>query len=263
MIDTMLKGVEPDYKPKNFKEWVRDYCNDFHYDRAKHYEEILDKDGDGYSKPTFGLFMYNVYRKLIRFLKWYEIKMCLQRIFRPSHISDNMIWNAYHYMAKDILKMLYMFKKHERHGYPGYFAEYHENEWKSKKEYDDKIESGEMEGGGFEAWERTLDHIIMAFEYIVYEGHHKKETEWFMKHFGMDPYLDNDERNMNVNYHYREIDAPKGIGSTMSSTPPDLDKVTWAKKSVYYINGELIRYAEHVVADGIYLYAKFFRSFWD
>lgn len=271
--DEVLKGDPPyhNYKAKKkarpFKqkvtEWYRDYCQDHHWDRGVQLTEMLDKDGDSYVKPSLKLFAYNVYRNLRGWYPIYRTRMICQKIFRANHISDNELWDLQYPLAKYNLKYIKAFRESERNGYPSCFSEYNENEWKTKVEYDEKIADGSMIGGGEKAWEKVLDLIIMSLEFIVIDGNKKKETEWYLKYFGMCPYEENNECNRHTSYDYREIDAPKTIGSTHSSKMPDLDKVEWATKSTSWLNMELIFYAEDCVNYGLELFGKFFRSMWD
>ena len=102
----------------------------------------------------------------------------------------------------------------------------------------------------------------MALEYAVAELDMKKQSKWFIKYFGMDPYDDN-KCNENIHYSYREIGAPKNIACTSSSKMPDLDKVEWCKKSISYFNSELKNYAAGIVQNGFELLGKHWQNLWD
>jgi len=260
----MLKGVEPDYKNKTFKEWYRYYCSEYHWNRGQQVEEMLDPEGDSYPKPSFLLFLYNFYKKtLYNVLHWHRIKWFFQRKFRKNKLSNVEIWDAKSTLSSFIYKVLVAYKKYDRSGYPGIFSEYNENEWGTIEKYNEAIAEGRLIGGGAEAWEKVLDIMLMAFEYLNWEGHHKKQTEWFIKYFGMDPYLDGDERNKEIKYYYKPYNAGPHVGQIMSDQKPNLDECEWVKESISYINFELINYAEHCVQIGIETFAHYFQNLWD
>jgi len=260
--ETILKGNPPKYEKekKTFKIWYRDFCQDYHYDRAAQLEEIMDENGDSYVKPHFKLFLYNCYRGIKSWGPIFSLRMKTQRLF--TGISDDMLWNLDYPIAKYCLKLVKAYKKMERHGYPGCFSEYSENEWKSREEYDEAIANGRMIGGGPEAWEKILDTIIMAFEFITFEYKDKPE-KWYLKYFGMNPYEKGYECNAHARYEYKELNNKPNYGCTMSSNKPDLEKVEWCTYEKSYHNLELVMYAEHCVDYGCQLFGDFFRCLWD
>jgi len=270
-----LKGIAPygkEYRAKQkarplsqkIKEWYRDYCQDFHWDRGSQIEEMLDEEGDSHVKPSFKLFLYNMYRNFRGWKPIFALRMLFQKIFRKDHISDNELWGLDHSMAPYILKYLKAFKKSDRHGYPGYFSEYNENEWRSKEEYDEAVIEDRILGGGNKAWEKILDIIIMAFEYKVIDSLGlKREGDWYLKYLGMNPYDENNPCNKHVSFSYRKLDERPGVGSTMSSNEPNLDEVEWATKRESALNIELIHYAEECVQYGFELFGRFYQNLWD
>ena len=286
--EEVLKGENP-WSTENWKkrrnarptkqkiyEWLRDHCNEYHPEghnaRLAKIIEQSEKiesgelteynEDDDYFKPSFYLFFYNVYKKFLNRTPFYWFRMKLQRMFRKNKLADCDIWNANYVLSKKILDAVVAYKKSDRHGYPGTFSEYNDHEWKCKEDYDAKIANGDMIGGGPDAWEKILDKIIMAFEYLVNDGNREKEKEWFTKYFGFSPY-DENECNLHISYSYKPLDAKKNIGSVMSSTMPDLDTVEWCTKSTSYLNMDLIFYAEEYVNEGCELFGKFFRNLWD
>jgi len=261
--DEILKGTPPTYENKNFKDWLKYYCSRNHWDRTKYVENALDEEGDGYFKPTLKLFLYNVYCDIRNWNICCFVRYWWKKIFSKDHLAGREIWDAKSNLAAYNLKVIRAFRNSERMGYPSYFSEYDENAWKSKEEYEQAIEDGRMGGGGEKAWEEVLDRIIMAFEYITIEGSFEKQSEWFIKYFGMDPYDKTNKCNEDISYTYRNIDEKKNIGCTSSSKMPDLDKVEWCTKSVSYMNMPLIFYAEEVVQNNLELFGKFFQNLWD
>lgn len=119
-----------------------------------------------------------------------EVKWFLQKVFRKNHTSDIELWGLYEYLSKYILRKLKAFKNYDRVGYPSTFASYYKDEWRSKEEYDKAVEKGDMKGGGSEAWEKCLDEMIFAFEFIIYYEHHNdKKRLAFCEKYGLeDPY---------------------------------------------------------------------------
>ena len=262
--EEILKGNPPRYdKKETLSEKLKYFCSKHHWDKGIQYGQMLDENSDGYVKPTLKLFLYNCYRELRGWGPIFGLRMNCQKIFRKNHMSDNQLWDLQYPLSKYVYKYLKAFKDQERNGYPGVFSEYNENEWQSKEEYDQAILDGKMFGGGGDAWEKVLNHILMSLEYIVLEGNSKKESEWFIKYFGMDPYKENEEVNKYIKFEYRDIDAKKYIGCAMSGTQPNLDKVEWCTKSTSYLNHELIHYAEEVVSAGLCELGYWWRNFWD
>jgi len=217
---------------------------------------------------TFYTFFYNCYRKLRAWAPVYNFRMWLQKIFRTNHLSDNDIWGADYHLAKYILKVLRAYKKYDRHGYPGIFSEYSENEWRTKEEYDEAIASGRMKGGGPEAWEKILDRMIATFEGIVYCDFTSEKEAWYVKHFGFSPHA-----KLDVNHHWRweykykkDNDNPRiGCMIHFGHTPPEGNPEDFEtfKKEVMYSNTELDAYIAEWTAEGLHLFAEHFHGLWD
>jgi hypothetical protein len=260
----MIKGENPWTKKETFYEKIRYFCSKHHWNKGEQLSAILDEAGDGYPKPTIKLFLYNCIMELRGWTPLYRLRMLISRFYNHG-LSENEIWEAGHTMSKYALKVLKAFKKSERHGYPGSFSEYNEHEWKSVESYNEAIKEGRIIGGGTEAWEKVLDHIIMALEFRVYDGHNKFQHDWYLKWFGMDPYDESNECNRAESYEYRYKDDPKSIGGRMGGPipPEDFDKCEYIQKTTMHINFELIRYAEDVVQDGYELLGFWWGNLWD
>jgi hypothetical protein len=262
----MIKGVDPwENKKETLSDKLKYFCSKHHWNNGELISQITDKDGDGYCKPTLKLFLYNCYRELRGWTPIYKLRMFMQKTFRSDHLSDDRIWEASYYLSKYCLKVLKAFKQFPRHGYPSIFSEWDENSGYSKEKYDELKEAGQIIGGGEEAWEKVIDHIIMALEYRAYEGNYKLIDAWWQKYFGMDPHDENNECNKYVKYEYRYKDDPKSIGCTMSfhNPPKDPERCEYIKKEYCYGNTDLISYAEEIVQDGLCLFGRFFSAFWD
>jgi hypothetical protein len=257
----MIKGEDPWEKKETFKEWLRYFCTKHNWDP----EVTLDRNGDGYVSPTLKLFLKSCWKEFYCWNPIYRLRMFTQKLFRQTHLSDNEIWEAGFHIAKYNLKLIKAFKKYERHGYPSVFMNYDENCGYSKEKYDELKERGLILSGGPDAWERILDHIIMAFEYIVNEGNRKTLNKWWIDNFGMDPYDETNECNKYEKYDFRYKNDPKSIGAhlTFNKPPEDPDNCEYIKKEICYGNTDLILYAESVVQEGLELFGKYFRSFWD
>jgi len=224
----------------------------------------------------------------------YSIKVFFQRIFDKDHLSPNDIWNLSHSLAPKILTYLTRFKKMERHGYPGYFSEYNENEWKSKEEYEEAVAKGNFDPDvaagtitGPEKWEQILDKMIFAFEWLVkIDGggmFNDKITIPFYKKWGLkDPHAKVKE-NERIDYVYemtpeyiKEQEEKNdivmkfgGLSSEMMSSEGDLhiknpEKYKLLGSKVIYYNIEYeIEVIEKRVQEGLDLFSKFYRSLWD
>src|SRR5215469_6362007 len=94
MKKEILKGTEPDWRDKNFKEWLRTYCSQYHWDKSVLFSRGMDDDSDGFATPTLKLFLYNTYRRLRSWSPMYKTRMLCQKIFRKNHIADNELWSA-------------------------------------------------------------------------------------------------------------------------------------------------------------------------
>jgi len=255
----ILKGTPPSYEDKTLYEKYRWFCQEYHWDKSLTWKAASDLEGDGYVKPSPKLFLYNLCKKTWNWNPLWRFRQWCQTKFRKNGLSDSMVWNALNPMAKYNLKILKAFKESERNGHPSAFSEYSEKEWESREEYDEQLRCGKIQGGGMEAWNKVLDHIIMSLEYVVNEGDHKWEEKWF----GMNPYDETNECNKYVTYDYRMINEMKGFASAMSGKIPSLDEVEWCTERTSFHNTELVFYAEEVVNYGLELLGKHFRNFWD
>jgi hypothetical protein len=212
------------------KEWYKDYCQDFSPEGIR----FDDKEVE----PTLQLFFYNVYRKFRGWPPVYKARMLVQKIFRKNHIADCDLWEADTTMAKRILPVLQAFKKMKRNGYPGIYSEYE---------------------GGYEIWERDLDHIIHAVEFVAY-GYTKKIHQWYIDNFGMDPYS-TDPINK---YKFYTYETEKGIHGMTFNEPPDENKgYKNIEEHTFHGNNELIQYIDEYVKLGLEKLGTSFQSIWD
>ena len=215
---------------------------------------------------------FNIWRRFRAWTPIYTLRMRLQRLFRKNGLADCDIWEAGFTMAKYQLKVIKAFKAHERHGYPGTFSEYSENEWSSREEYDKAIEEGRMIGGGFDAWEKIIDRIIAALEYHVYCDFTDEKLEWYRKHFGFAPW-EKIEVNRHWKWEYKYVkgkdkwhDKP-GFGCCMhfGHTPPEGNPEDFEifKQEPMFSNHEFEEYVEAWVQEGMEMLAKYQFAMWD
>jgi hypothetical protein len=210
------------------------------------------------------------YQKFFSMLRWRtrgfydEIKYSVQRLFRPHHLSNIDLWGFQYTMAKWIYPRLKKFISMERHGYPGIFSEYCENEWANREGYDKAIADGIHLGGGSEAWEQTLNEIIFAFEWMLHFDEYKDRTQQdkFCKKWNIkNPYEKNLE-NKTIHYVYEMQDG------TCIAHEPDLDekepeKYRYKRRTVGYHNVNAVIEIQERAQKGFELFGKYFMSFWD
>jgi hypothetical protein len=222
-------------------------------------DELNDK------KQPYGLFHSIPWR--IRDM-YYSIKYMTQRIFRPNHLSDIEWWNLDLTMAKWIYPRLKTFIKKERHGYPGIFSEYNKNEWKSKEQYEKAIKTGELLGGGPEAWDKILQEMIFAFEWEIYykNSNNEKQRDKFCKQWGIKNPHEKRIENKYIDYIYKSLE-PGFAGC--ASDDPELDKkepekYLFLRRCVRYYDAKYdIEIISPRAQKGFELFGKHFSNLWD
>ncbi|MCL2704735.1 MAG: hypothetical protein FWE72_00820 [Spirochaetaceae bacterium] len=228
--------------------WLNDFCNKYEWWRKEKLNSSLS------------LFLNSLYCTFRGWTPVFKVRMFLQKIFRKDHLNDFENWNCGSYIAKDILRRLRAYKRMNRHGYPVSFVEYEDSSM-SMEEYNKRIESGEWEGGGPDAWEIVLDTMIISFEYIVEVDRHygsKRAHEWYIKHYGMDPHDETNECNKMESWDH-EIENDDG-SSTNRCERVKTDGYTY---KVSYCNYELEKYISEDQEYGLYLFSKYFQTIWD
>jgi len=191
-----------------------------------------------------------------RAMKWF-----FQRLFRSYHASDCDIWGLHSHLAPLLLAKLIIFRNSPLHGHPSCFSEYNENEWKSKKEYNEAVTKKEILGGGFEAWLKALDEMIFAFEFLTYYEANDKKRDKMLKKYGLKYPHEKIPENRKVHYVYRSDE------NIMSSyLPPDNPENANRKylgEDISYYNFDLEKEYYKRVQEGLELFAKHFMSLWD
>ncbi|MDR0909058.1 MAG: hypothetical protein LBM77_04765 [Spirochaetaceae bacterium] len=178
----------------------------------------------------------------------YTSKRFFQHHFDREHIADDDIWNLSDTFARWMYPRLKRFIKSERHSYPSEFAEYHKNEWKSREEYDKAITEGRIQGGGPEAWEKTLQEMLFWFEWKLHYEDYKtdKQRDDFCKKWGLKNPHAHVPENKSVNYYYKSSEP--GIACMMCDESDrdkkEPDKYTFLCREVHYFN---VRYESDVI----------------
>jgi hypothetical protein len=215
----------------------------------------------------------------------YNFKYVIQKIFRPNHTSDRDLWNLDNHLAGIILPKIVAFKKLGRSSYPNDFIEYDSSYYPDKNNYDSRIASGELKGGGPEAWEITLDEIIFGFEWMVCckysTGKDKKSIEFYKKYGYKNPHAEIDE-NKYISYEYlmtkkyideQEEECPGlkdfgGLSPFVISEAPDLhikepDKYILKGQAIGYYDAEYAKKIEGRALNGLKLFGEYFIHLWD
>ena len=225
---------------------------------------------------------------------FYSVKVFFQRLFDKDHLSPNDIWNLSWSLAPKIYKYILRFKKMERNGYPGYFSEYNENEWKCKEDWKQAVKDGRFDPdvsagtiSGKDKWEQILDKILFSFEWLTQiEGClSDRKAQAFYDKWGLkNPYAENEE-NKRVDYIYEMLPnyikeqedndktglmkdygglAPECMSSQSDLHIKDPDKYRLLGEKVMYYNIEYeMDVIEKRVQEGLDLFGKYFRNLWD
>lgn len=228
-----------------FKKWLQEWCNTYEF-------------SDNKSEPSLKLFFEVLFRRFKGFTPIYSTRMFFQRIFRFNHLADCDTWEAQGTIARKVLPVLKAFKKMERHGYPHIYSSWDKHSGFTKEEYNIAIEKGTMIGGEEDAWNKDLDHIIHAIEYIAWEGNSKKISKWYIDNFGMDPYA-KDTRNEYVYYTYLTKNGNHGMSF---KNKPDFD-VTELEEHTTNGNSELLDYIDTYVSLGLKKFGERWQNLWD
>jgi hypothetical protein len=194
----------------------------------------------------------------------YSLKYFMQRFFRPYHLSDIDLWNFDGTMAKWIYPRFKKFIVQKRHGYPGAFSEYHENEWKNKEAYDNAIKNGEILGGGPEAWEKILQEMIFAFEWKLHYQD-KFQVDEFCKKWNVKNPHEKCIENKSIHYEYKclEPNLAFSMSDEMDLDVKEPEKYQYKRRVVQYYNTKLEREMEERATKGFELFGKYFLSLWD
>jgi len=150
-----------------------------------------------------------IYRFFVHFIPqcFYDVKYFFQRIIRKHHSADIDLWGLDYHLARIILPKLKAFRSRDLHGHPASFCDWDENIGISKEDYDKNFKEGVYVGGGQDAWLKTLDEMIYAFEYLLYsDSFDKKQKQFFEKYGYLDPYRETDD-NLSWGWNYKSSDG--------------------------------------------------------
>lgn len=256
---------------------------------TKGQESDIDKLLSSKSEEIEGLFMeeemgfldgkpLSLYEKLERFL-WrlsgstddliWSIKYYTQRIYRKSHTSDRDLFELYPRLTDLILPKLEAFKNSHRAGHPMCFCDWTPTKddpkyggmGMTKAQYEKDKKKGIFKGGGMKAWDKTLDEMIFAFNFIKYHEYGgKKQAAFFERYKIKDPTAET-KANMHLNYVYKS----KEDGHMMWSGErlKNEKKYELVKTEPIYYNTESEKALYERAEKGLQLFAKHFLSLWD
>lgn len=180
-------------------------------------------------------------KELLSHIKWF-----FQKIIRPHHCSDLDLWGLDIHFAQIILPKLKAFRKYPLHGHPISFCDYSEDDgaW-TKEEYDKYKKSGDIVGGGHEAWLKTIDEMIFAMEFILIDGCCASKTleKRFKKKYG--------------DWHEKK---PENKCNTNWGNDPEFKEMV---DNTFYYDSKLHKKMIERCQKGLELFGKYFSNLWD
>ncbi len=190
-----------------------------------------------------------------------NIKYFFQSVFRKYHFSDADLWSLYFHLAKTIHPKLKAFVDMKRIGYPAMFEEYSKNgsPWKSKEDYEKAKKEGKVAGGGEKEWNRILNEMLFAFEYVIHDDSNKKIPDFYEKWGLKDPREKIPENLASLKW-YKNKDTGMGI---ISDGENITDEWQFEKEDKFYHNAELEREYSQRAQKGFELFGKYFYNLWD
>jgi hypothetical protein len=218
--------------------------------------ENLDDFFFKYSGPFYSIFKH----RIPDFFR--EIKWSFQRLFRKHGCADIDLWSLDYHLAKIILPKLMAFRAQELQGHPISFSDWSEDEMgMTKEEYDKAKEKGDFIGGGQEAWMKTIDEMIFAFEYLLNADSFDKKQEKFYKKYGYkDPYRKTDD-NLTWGYNYKTKE-----GHSCFAGESDLEEkkgyILIGKHKIYH-DMDVLKEVGIRAIKGFELFGKYFMNLWD
>jgi len=221
---------------------------------------LEDKDENPVWELIARIFWYRSIKRIpdmFRRIKWF-----FQRMFRPYHASDCDLWGLADHLAPIILGKLKAFRAYPLHGYPANFCEYAENEWESREKYDEALAKGDVVGGEFEAWLKTLDEMIFAFDFITHYEASDKKRDAMLKRYGLKYPHQKIPENRQVHYAYR-TKSGNFMSSHLPPNDPDNADHNFLGEEISYYNFDLEKEYYERVQGGLNLFAKYFMNLWD
>lgn len=225
---------------ENFDDWV-----------WKHFPKI------------YSLFKY----RIPDFLR--GIKYSFQRLFRKHGCADVDLWSLHVHLSRIILPKLIAFRKQDLRGHPMDFCNWDPeiDEYgglnMTQEEYEQAKKEGKYVGGGHEAWLKTIDEMIFAFEYFLNEEDATNRAGFFEKYGYINPYRETED-NLTWDYRYKGKD-----GTMCSTSEPNLNSKEGYEDYVLigkhrtYIDFELVKVIGERARKGFELFGKYFPSLWD
>lgn len=200
--------------------------------------------------------IYRIPRRVGDFFR--GIKYTYQKIVRKHSTSDIELWNLHSHLAKIILPKLRAFRDMDHAGYPAQFAEYSENEWKDKSEYDKFVEEGKIVGGAGEKWIEYLNEMIFGLDYLLHEHDDDFYTRWEIENPS-----DKVEKNHSYHYWYRDSEGHSVMTGYLSKEEREKEGYTFERRAETYYNVQLAHEYGERAQKGLQLFGEYFFNLWD
>lgn len=238
---------------------------------------LRDKEENKVWRLITLIFWYRTLRKIPDAYR--RIKWGFQRVFRASHASDCDIWGLHDHLAPILLRKMKAFREQKQHGFPCNFSEWgyegctdkYGGIGITKEEYDKARAKGEYVGGENEAWEKTIDEMVFAFDFLAhYDGYSKRgerKRDEMLARYSLEYPHQKIPENRTVGYVYEYGRGDDTHTVHTDETPEEIKKkgkkYRYLGESVSYYNFDLERKYYDRVQAGLDLFAKYFTSLWD
>lgn len=199
---------------------------------------------------------------------FHNIVYFIQKITRSHHCSNLDLWDLYSHLAKITLPKLVAFRAQKINGYPNNFSEWSDNCGYTKEEYDKAKSDGSIVGGEMDAWLKTIDEMIFAFEFVLYfESWDKKKKQIFIDKYKLPDLEAKIPENLHISYEYSGAEDSEASyissGEKLSSEEQAEKKYTFLGEDRFYHNYTLEEELQKRASKGFELFGKYFRSLWD
>ncbi len=201
---------------------------------------------------------YRITGKL-EYIYW-QIRYFFQRLFRKNHLSD---YDAFECVSSIVHKVYPLVKNYyetKRVGYPMDFIEWEEGCGYTKEEYEEYKQSGDILGGGPEAWEKVLQEIIFAFEWFLCENNKKLKTKLKKENGDWEAKL---EKNKSCSFFRKIKDSDNSSLITDINELTDEEKASLKEKDIFYFDSDLYNSLQKRADAGFKLFGKYFQNLWD
>jgi len=241
-------------------------------DDIKELDNLFGFDKRSMKIKNFGDVIFKICPPLYRFFKFkipdvfYDIKYLCQKTFKKSHTSDIELWNLDYYLAKIICRKLTAYRNADRVGYPCDFCDWEDGDSSlgTKEEYEKAKAEGKYVGGGFDGWNKTLDEMILGFEWVIADGdlNDKKKKDFYKKYGYKDPERKTDD-NLSWSYTYKSNNSVMTCGELLDLSLEENKKYELLGKYKVYYDDKLQIEISTRARKGVELFGKYFGSLWD